>query len=101
MKVRFDQTSAEYTYPVTKKDIDIFRAYVSNDVLSKIRMIGIGCNTKTTQEGRMVHRGLHYDIRVNFCLNGGRSLILTEDKQYIDQVKRYGGEIDFDSRTIK
>ena len=101
MKISFDQKSVEYKYPVSKKDIDIFKTHVSNDVLNKIRRIRIGCNTKTTQEGRMVYRGLRYDIRINFCLNRGKSPILTEDKQYIEQVKRYGGEIDFDSRTIK
>lgn len=76
------------------------RMFVSSQILNKIRVIKFGCNTKTTQEGRIVKRGKFYDIRINFCLNNKRSLILSEKKKYIEEIRRFGGSVDFETRFV-
>jgi hypothetical protein len=100
MKIIFDTVSSEYLYPLSKCDVARIKEVVNSEELNKLRKIEFGCNTKTTQEGRTVQRGKYYDIRINFCLKNLSSLILSEDKKYIDQIKRFASNVDIKSRLI-
>lgn len=100
MKILYDTVSEEYIYPFSKKDLDKIKAIVSSDILLKIRSIRFGCNMKTTQEGRTVQHGKVFDIRINFCLNNMRSLILSKDQTYIKQIHAFGGVVDPSISTI-
>jgi hypothetical protein len=100
MKISYDNISGEYSYPLSKKDIGIIKRNISAKYIGQIYSIRFGCNTKTTQEGRIVKRGDTYEIRINFCLNKMRSPLLSEKKQYISQIRSYGGVIDLSQRCI-
>jgi hypothetical protein len=100
MKLIYDKVSSEYLYPLSKLDIVKLKSVVPLDVISKIRCIRFGCNTKTTQEGRVVQHGNVYDIRVNFCLNNMKTLILSDNKKYIAQINKFGGIVNFDTRCV-
>ena len=100
MKITYDKVSSEYMYPLSKESIAQLKNIVSAEDIDKIRTIEFGCNTKTTQEGRTVQRGRFYDIRINFCLKNLSSLILSDDKKYIEQIKSFSGSIDHKTRLI-
>ncbi|MEN6290765.1 MAG: hypothetical protein ABFD07_01955 [Methanobacterium sp.] len=100
MKIIYDKVSPEYSYPLSKDDVAKIKKFVKSENISKLRTIEFGCNTKTTQEGRTVQRGKYYDIRINFCLKNMSSLILSENKKYIDQIRLFAGSVDFESRLI-
>ncbi|GBC59925.1 hypothetical protein DENIS_0867 [Desulfonema ishimotonii] len=100
MKICYDNVSSDYSYPVSKKDIGEIKKIILPEITDKIRVIRFGCNTKTTQEGRIVKQGRVYDIRINFCLNNNRSLILSDRKKYIKEIKQFGGSPDFKSGFI-
>jgi hypothetical protein len=100
MKILYDTVSGEYIYPFSKKDLGKIKSVVSSDILLKIRSIRFGCNIKTTQEGRTVQHGKVFDIRINFCLNKMRSLILSSDQSYIKQIHAFGGVVDSSTGTI-
>jgi len=76
MKILYDSVSAEYVYPVSKKDVRRIRDHVPSEMLKLVSRIRFGCNSRTPREGRTVKRGKLYDIRINFCLKraGGRLL---------------------------
>ncbi len=101
MKILYDNVSSDYLYPLSKKDISKIKDNLPSEIADKIRMIRFGCNTKTTQEGRTVRRGRFYDIRINFCLNNLRSLILSENNKYIGEIGRFGGKIDFETGFVR
>jgi hypothetical protein len=100
MKIIFDKVSSEYLYPLSKEDIAQIKKVVSSEDIDRLRTIEFGCNMKTTQEGRTVQRGSFYDIRINFCLKNMTTLVLSEDKKYIDQIKSFAGYVDMKSRLI-
>jgi len=100
MRIIYNKVSPEYVYPLSKDDINKAKGIVPAGDLAKLRTIEFGCNNKTTQEGRIVQRGRFYDIRINFCLNNCTSLILSDDRPYIEQIERYGGLIDHKARLI-
>ncbi len=100
MKIIYDNVSSEYIYPLSKKDITLLKECVPLGVIERIKSIRFGCNNKTTQEGRLIQYGHYYDIRINFCLNNMRSLILSEGKKYLDQIKYFGGIVDLSKRHI-
>ncbi len=100
MKITYDKITGDYQYPLSKKDVGEIKKVVDGKYLSQIFSIKFGCNTKTTQEGRIVKRGDSYDIKINFCLNDHRSLLLSDDKKHVGQIKSYGGVIDFGKRHI-
>lgn len=100
MKVIYDRVSSDYLYPLSKEDIAQLKKIVSEDDLAKLRTLEFGCNTKTTQEGRTVRRGRFYDIRINFCMKNFSTLILSDDKKYIEQIKSFSGNFDLKSRLI-
>ena len=100
MKVIYNQVSSEYLYPLSKGDISQIKKVVASEDLDKLRTVEFGCNTKTTQEGRTVQRGRFYYIRINFCLKKLSTLILSEDKKYLDQIKNFGGCVDQKSNLI-
>ena len=100
MKIVYDQVSSDYRYSLSKKEVRSILEYLHGDIREKIKQIRFGCNIKTTQEAKLTKRGQFYDIRINFCLNNCRSLILSDDKLYYQQVERFGGKIDFSTRYI-
>jgi len=104
MKILYNSVSSEYLYPLSNKDIRRIRDYIPSEILDLISCIRFGCNVKTHREGRIVKRGRFYDIRINFCLRrvGGplQSLIQSDTKEYIEEVKRYGGKLDLNTKTI-
>jgi hypothetical protein len=100
MKIIYDKVSSDYLYPLSKDDISQIKKVVAPEDLDKLRTIEFGCNTKTTQEGRTVLRGKFYDIRINFCLKNLSSLLLSDDKKYLDQIKSFAGNVDQKNRLI-
>ncbi len=101
MKIIYNKVSAEYLYPLSKSEAAKVKNVVSIEDINKIRLIEFGCNTRTTQEGRTVQKGNYYDIRINFCLKNYSSLILTDEKEYINQIQRFSGIVDKKTRLIK
>jgi len=100
MKIFYDNVSKEYKYPLSKNDVTYLRNIVEQDIWERIRHVRFGCNTKTTQEGRIVQKGRFYDIRINFCLNGSRTLILSEQKEYLNNISKFGGRIELSERFV-
>jgi len=100
MKIIFDRLSSGYIYPLSKKEIIQATNIVSSNDLEKIRIIRFGCNTKTTQEGRTVQHGNFYDIRINFFLKEFTSIILSDDKSYINHLKIFTNGVDQKTRII-
>jgi hypothetical protein len=101
MKVVYDNKSADYVYPLSKKDLNKIKSIISSMVMERIRELNFGCNLKTMQEGRIVQRGESFTIRINFCLKDNASQLLSEDHRYIKEIKRFGGEINYSQRAIK
>ncbi len=100
MKIIYDNVSGEYLYPLSKKDIKKIKQYIDPLTIEKIKFLKFGCNTKTTQEGRIVKRGSIYDIRINFCLKNMQSCLLSDKKQYVEEIKKFGGKLNLSARTI-
>jgi len=100
MKILYDTVTKEYLYPLSKKDIVELKKYIPSEIIEKIKCIRFGCNTKTTQEGRTVKRGRFYDIRINFCLKNLQSLMLSDRKDYIEEIKEFCGKVDIETRMI-
>jgi hypothetical protein len=100
MKIIYDRLSSSYLYPLSKVDIAKVKKVVSAEDINKIQTIRFGCNITTTQEGRIVHKGKIYEIRINFCLNNFNTRILSEDKKYIDQIRSFSGRVDQKSKLI-
>lgn len=100
MKISYDKISLDYIYPISRSDVSKLRVVVSPAVLEKIASIRFGCNTTTTQEGRTVQRGNQYEVRVNFCLRGNYSRLLSGEKDYQSTIIRFGGKIVKDVGTI-
>lgn len=96
----FDQISTDYRYPLTRNDIDKALKIVPSEVHAAISLIRLGCNQSTTQEGRLVQRGKYYEIRINFCLHNGRTKLLSKEKRYMDQIKKYGGTIEIANGSV-
>ena len=100
MRIVYSKVSPEYVYPLSRDDVNKVKGIVSAGDLAKLRTIEFGCNRRTTQEGRIVQRGRFYEIRINFCLNNCTSLILSDDRPYIEQIERWGGLVDRRTRLI-
>jgi len=100
MKILYDAVSSEYIYPLSKKDISRVKELILPELLEKIRKIRFGCNTRTTQEGKTTQYGNSYEIRINFCLNNSKTLLLSDNNKYKDQIKEFGGVIDNKARLI-
>lgn len=100
MKVLYDNVSPEYIYPLSKNDVTEIKQIISASIIEKITYIRFSCNTKTTREGRVVKDTNKYNIRINFCLNKFRSLVLSEDKKYIMFIHKFGGLVNLDTRFI-
>jgi hypothetical protein len=83
MKIMYDNISSDYLYPLSKKDMGHIKGYFPTNTIEKIKVIRFGCNLNTTQEGRTVQRGNFYDIRINFCLRGLKSKLLSDQNDYI------------------
>jgi len=101
VKVLYDRVGDKYKYPLSRKDLNFLQKYVGDGILQKIKLIRFGCNTKTTQEGRTVKKGNIFEIRINFCLYDTRSVLLVDDKKYIDEIKAFGGVVNFKDRFIE
>lgn len=100
MKVSYDSTSNDYSYPMSRTDLDKLRGVVEPSLLTAVSGIRFGCNTKTTQEGRTVQRGNQYEIRINFCLRSNRSRLLSSGKSYERTIQSFGGQIDEEAGLI-
>lgn len=101
MKITYDKISPEYVYPLnSKSDLENFKKAVSSKILERISKIHFGCNRKTTQEARLVQRGAHFDIRINFCLMDYRSPILSDKKDWVKTIEKFGGKLDLPSKTV-
>jgi hypothetical protein len=95
MKITYDNVSSGYLYPLdSKTDLDVFRERVEDKILSKILKIRFGCNWKTTQEARLIQRGKNFDIRINFCLKDDKSKILSDKKDWLRIIEKFGGVLD-------
>jgi hypothetical protein len=81
-------------------DLERLRTAVSSELLAAVCSIRFGCNTKTTQEGRMVQRGKRYEIRVNFCLKNNQSRLLSRARSYKHTILEFGGHIDEETALI-
>lgn len=100
MKVSYDKISPDYVYLLSRIDLAILSGIVSPSSLAVIMGIRFGCNTKTTQEGRIVQRGGRYEIRINFCLKNNRSRLLSAKKTYQRTIDYFGGKIDRETGLI-
>jgi len=104
MKILYDNVSSEYRYPLSKRDVGRVRSHIPSEIWDAILYIRFGFSAKTDRAARMVERGRFYRIRINFCLKQVeghlQSLMLFDDKRYIENVKRYGGRPNLSTRTI-
>jgi len=100
MKVSYDTISQDYSYPLSRNDLDTLRCMVSPSLLEVVGAVRFGCNTKTTQEGRTVQRGKQYEIRINFCLKNNQTKLLSDERSYQHTVQRFGGTIDKETGLI-
>ena len=100
MKVSYDKISKDYSYPISRTDLDKLHGVVTPSLLAAVSVIRFGCNTKTTQEGRTVQRGNQYEIRINFCLRINRSRLLSSEKTYERTIQSFGGQIDKGANLI-
>ena len=104
MKIWYDSVSSQYCFPLSKRDIGKLKSHIPSDIWNAVLHIRFGFSSKTSQVGRLVKRGKFYNIRVNFCLkevNGNlQSPLLFNGKQYIENVKKYGGKPSLTTRTI-
>jgi hypothetical protein len=102
MKILFDQVGRSYKYPLSRKDIQVLKMHVEDHLLQKIKKIRFGCNTRTTQEGRIVKKGSIYEIRINFCLSdSNRSMVLSDNKKYLREIQKFGGVVNSKERCIE
>lgn len=100
MKVIYDTIAPGYIFPLSKKDIDSIKKNIQPEIIEQISYIRFICNTKTTREGRLVKDAGKFNIRINFCLNNNRSLVLSDDKQYLQEIKQFGGAVNLKTRYI-
>ena len=101
MKITYDKVSSDYLYPLGyKSDLDDVKNQVEDYILDKISKIRFGCNWKTTQEARLVQRGKDFDIRINFCLKDYRSPILSDKKDWVKTIEKFGGALDLSKNTV-
>ncbi len=101
MKISYDKVSSDYLYPLdSKSDLDEFKKKIEDYILEKILQIRFGCNWRTTQEARLVQRGENFDIRINFCLKDYRSPILSDKKDWVRTIEKFGGALDLSRSTV-
>lgn len=104
MKIVYDSVSSEYVYPLTKADVARIRDHVPPEIWELIQYIRFGFSGNSTHTGRMRRHGSSYRIRVNFCLkkvNGQfQSPLACETKNFVGNVRKYGGRPDPSTRTI-
>jgi len=100
MKIIYNNVSSEYLYPLSKEDVVKLKQIIPEEDFNKIRTVEFGCNTKTTQEGRIVQKGRFYEIRINFCLKNFCTLLLSDDKKYIAQLNVFTKSIDQKTRLV-
>ena len=102
MRITYDKVTSEYIYPLgSKSDFDYLKNVIQKHLLVKIRLIRFGCNWKTTQEARFVQRGECFDIRINFCLKNCRSPILSDKKDWINTIEKFGGVLDIFGNSVE
>lgn len=104
MKIIYDSVSSEYVYPLTKADVTRVRDHVPTEIWEAIQCVRFGCSRNSTHTGRMRRHGGSYRIKVNFCLkkvNGQlQSPLACGKRNFVENVKRYGGEPDLGPRII-
>ena len=104
MKILYDSVNSDYGFPLTKKDVGKLKSYIPPDIWRAVLYIRFGLSAKTSRIGRMVKRGRHYSIRVNFCLNKVKghlqSPLAFDEKRYIENIRNCGGKPNLTTRTI-
>ncbi len=102
MQIIYDKVSTDYIYPLgARSDIDELKGKIDDHLLNKISKIRFGCNLKTTQEARLVQRGEKFEIRINFCLKEYRSPIITDKKDWLQTIEKFGGKPDPKRNTVQ
>jgi len=100
MKIIFDSVSKEYIFPLSRNDFRLIKEIIPSEIVRRIRSIRCGCNTKTTQEGRLVQHGAIFDIRINFCLRDAKSSLLSDRPEYVAQISKFGGKVDLSKKIV-
>lgn len=94
MKIMYDNVSSDYSYPLSRRDVTKILKHLPRCIVEKIDGIRFGCNTRTTQEGRVVQRGDLYELRINICLRGNRTILPSRRKDYLAQLQSFGAAVD-------
>jgi hypothetical protein len=97
MRIRFDVVTPEHRYPLPRKEAlhALSCAYeVEPGLRDAIRSVRFGCNRTTAQEGRITSRGPRFDVRVNFCLEDGRSRQISTRPNWTRPVLACGGVLE-------
>jgi hypothetical protein len=104
MRIIYDSLGPDHIYPLMKADVARVRDHVPPDVWETIQYIRFGFSSNSRHTGRMRGRGRSHRIRVNFCLkrvNGQlQSPLACKQRDFVENVKRYGGKPDLNTRTI-
>ena len=101
MKITYDKVSNGYSYPLKdRKELVRLLGDIPGVILSRIKKIRFGCNWSTTQEARIVQRGQNFDIKINFSLKDKQSPLLSEKKNWINTIKKFGGKINKTNNTV-
>jgi hypothetical protein len=61
--------------------------------LDRIKAFHFGWNARTTQEGCVVQRDDHFDIRINFTIMGEHSRILEYEPRWLGPATKCGGVV--------
>lgn len=105
-RITFDRVTERHRFAVTRPDVERALALAFQavpELRSQLRSVRFGCNTKTTQEGRISQRDLEvFEIRVNFCLEGDRSPVFgrTSVAWWRRKVVSFGGALDPERNTV-
>jgi hypothetical protein len=101
MKIIFNSVAKSYKYPITKRDISLIKKIFPLELLEKIISLTFGCNQSAWIEGRARKRGKRWDVRINFCLKGDESPLLSNNKLYLAELKNFGANVDFQKQVIR
>lgn len=102
MRVEYDNVDGCYAYPFSRKDLPVLAEVVDPDTLARVRLIRFGCNNRTTQEARLVGRGKHFDIRINFATDPSLcSRLRSREARYLNVLKALGARIELDSNAAQ
>jgi hypothetical protein len=96
-RIRFDVVTPEHRYPLPRRDALhalSCACEVEPGLREAIRGVRFGCSLDTTQEGRIAQRGSRFDVRINFCLENGRSRQISTKPSWTRPVLACGGVLE-------